>query len=81
MSKNYDYNNGFKWGRRKLFSAFKDEGNVGLHKCDKAAQTCLKYANDKRVTQTKKGVKLTPKLREIYRGIADGILDGYNRLK
>ncbi len=79
MSK-HDYKSGYRWGCRTIQREFREMGDKGLRICDKAAKTCLKYANDMRVKNTSKGVPLTPKLRQYYRGIADGMQDGYGKL-
>ena len=80
MAKNKDYVSGLNWGRRTIMKAYREEGDAGLHRCDKAAQTCRKYATDMSIKKTSKGVVLNSKLRQYYKGIADGFLDGYNKI-
>lgn len=76
----YDYKTGYRWGFRTILREARELGDKGIHACDKAAKTCRKYANDKRVNKTSNGIPLTPKLRQYYRGIADGMQDGYGKL-
>lgn len=79
MVKN-SYKSGFAWGKRTIKKHYREYGNTGIRICDKSAQTCRKYAEDKKIKKTKTGKPLTSSLRNYYRGIADGMLDGYNEL-
>ncbi len=79
MSKQ-DYARGFRWGQRALLKEYREEGDRALYRCDKAAKTCRRYAVDPKLTKTKKGKPLTAKARSFYRGIADGMQDGYGKL-
>lgn len=74
------YDRGFRWGKRTILKEYREDGDRGLHRCDKAAKTCRKYGYDMRITKTKKGVPLTASARQYYRGIADGMQDGYDKL-
>lgn len=80
MSKSVDksYSSGYSVGRKNFCKAVRQDGEIGIAKCDKAANTCLRYANDNKLTVTKKGKPLTPELRSFYKGMADGFLKGYN---
>ncbi len=80
MAKKSNYQSGKLWGIRTIKKAFREDGDVGLHRCDKAAETCRKYATDMKIRKTKTGRPLTKPMRDYYRGIADGFLDGYNDL-
>lgn len=60
------FSSGFSVGRYNFRKAVQQEGDSGIAKCDKAAQTCLRYANDSKLTVTKKGKPLTPELRSWY---------------
>ena len=79
MIKN-SYKHGFAWGKRTINKQFHEYGITGLRICDKSAQTCRHYAENKSIKKTKTGKPLTSSLRNYYRGIADGMLDGYNKL-
>ena len=74
------YSSGYSVGRKNFCKAVRQDGEIGIAKCDKAANTCLRYANDNKLTVTKKGKPLTPELRSFYKGMADGFLKGYNDL-
>ena len=74
------YERGFSWGKRTILKEYREDGDRGLHRCDKAAETCRKYGCDMRIKQTKNGVPLTASVRQYYRGIADGMQDGYGKL-
>ena len=80
MSKDRVYRSGFRWGDNAIKKAFSDNGETGIAICDKAAATCQKYATDMSLKKTAKGKVLTPELRRYYQGIADGMLEGYNRI-
>lgn len=80
MAKQSAYNRGFSWGKRTITKETKEEGEKALYKCDKAAKTCRKYGYDMRIKQTKNGVPLTASARQYYRGIADGMQEGYKKL-
>lgn len=68
----------FNWGRAIAHNNFQEFGELGNAKSDKAYSTCQKYANDKSIKRTHKGVVLTEQLRAKYKAMADGILQGYN---
>lgn len=74
------YERGFAWGKRTIMKEYREGGDRALHACDKAATTCRKYGYNMRVKQTKNGVPLTASARQYYRGIADGMQDGYGKL-
>lgn len=80
MSKRNHYQRGYSWGKRTILNEFEQDGEKALYRCDKAATTCRKYAHDTRITKTKNGKPLTPGSREYYRGIFDGMLDGFRKL-
>lgn len=67
----------FRWGRYIAHSNFEEFGELGNAKSDKAYSTCMKYAYNKKVKTTDKGVVLTNQLRQKYKDMADGILAGY----
>lgn len=75
-----NYEKGKQWGFRTILKSYEEEGEKGIGRCDKAALTCSKYATDKTVKTTKNGKKLTKSMRDYYRGIADGMLEGYNKI-
>ena len=72
----------FKKGKKYGKGIFKDEyytnGEYGARRADKAHDTCYKYGYDKRVKRNKHGKYLTPKRRTYYKGMANGLLWGYN---
>lgn len=78
--KNNDYSRGFNWGRKTIKEKYHEYGDRGIYSCDKAAMTCKKYAEDKKVSKNSKGKQLTKKMRDYYRGISDGMQRGYNDL-
>ena len=75
-----NYRNGFRWGERVISKEYREEGEKAFYRCDKAAKTCRRYASDKQLTKTKSGKLLTDELRSFYRGIADGLQNGYGKL-
>ena len=78
--KKSDYSRGFKWGKKTIKKAYREEGKRGLRKCDKSASTCNKYGSNRKIKRTKKGKYLTEPLRAYYRGISKGMLSGYNEI-
>ena len=83
MARNYkksDYSRGFKWGKKTIKKAYREEGKLGLHRCDKASRTCSKYGKNRRIKRTKKGKYLNEPLRSYYLGISSGMLAGYNEI-
>ena len=68
----------FNWGRAIAHNNFQEFGKLGIAKSDKAFVTCMKYANNNSVKRTNKGVVLTKQLRNKYRDMANGLLQGYN---
>lgn len=79
-NKSKNYRSSHNWGRKTIKENYYLFGEEAIYKCDKATETCKKYATDKRLTKTKNGKKLTSSLREYYSGIADGMQQGYNDL-
>ena len=55
----------FNWGRAIAHNNFQEFGELGNAKSDKAYSTCQKYANDKSIKRTHKGVVLTEQLRAL----------------
>ncbi|MBE6645536.1 MAG: hypothetical protein E7612_09230 [Ruminococcaceae bacterium] len=78
--KNINYQKGRRWGLAIFNSNLKIFGKRGIEKSDAAHTTCRKYANDMKITKTKSGRYLDYKTRMAYRGVADGLLQGYNIL-
>lgn len=75
-----DYSRGTKWGRKTIKKAYREDGKVGLSRCDKSAITCKNYGTNRKIKKNKKGKALTEPFRAYYRGIANGMLLGYNDL-
>ena len=67
MKKNTPYSKGKRWGFAVAKSSLK-VGKAGVHKVDKAMQTCSKNAR----TGTR---KLNQNERSAYRGMADGMYE------
>ena len=83
MKKKYQarhYSNGYKWGKKTIKKAYREEGKRGLHRCDKSARTCARYGSNRKIRKTKKGKWLNEPLRAYYRGISKGMLAGYNEV-
>ena len=78
--KKSDYSRGFKWGKKTIKKAYREEGKRGLRMCDKSALTCKKYGTNRKIKRTKKGKYLNEPLRAYYRGISSGMLAGYNEI-
>lgn len=76
--KNVHYQRGRRWGLAIFNSNVKLFGKRGIEKSDAAHTTCRKYANDTKITKTKSGRHLDYKTRMAYKGVADGLLQGYN---
>ncbi len=76
-----NYEKGKSWGFKTILKSYEEDGNKGIGRCDKASSTCKKYAEDLSIKKTKNGKVLTKPMREYYRGIADGMLAGYNKIK
>ena len=76
---NIHYKRGKRWGLAIFRSNLQLFGKDGVRKSDNAHTTCRKYANDMKIKKTKSGKYLDYKTRMAYRGLADGLFEGYNR--
>ena len=76
---NIHYKRGKRWGLAIFRSNLQLFGKVGIHKSYKSHMTCYKYANDMKIKKTKSGKYLDYKTRMAYRGMADGLFEGYDR--
>ena len=75
---NIHYKKGKRWGLAIFKSNLQIFGKRGIEKSDAAHTTCRKYANDTKITKTKSGRHLDYKTRMAYKGVADGLLQGYD---
>ena len=75
---NIHYKKGKRWGLAIFKSNLQIFGKRGIEKSDSAHTTCRKYANDTKITKTKSGRHLDYKTRMAYKGVADGLLQGYD---
>ena len=68
-NKNDSYSKGKRWGFAVANNSI-SQGKLGVHKADKAMQTCSRYARS--------GMKkLNQAERNAYRGMADGMYDAF----
>lgn len=76
---NNDYERGKRWGHAIFKSNLELYGKDGVHKSDKAHTTCRNYERNKNLTRTRSGKRLDSRTRSAYRGIADGLLEAFEK--
>ncbi len=70
------YLKGKRWGYAVFRESFKDYGELGIAKMDKASRTCSKYLKDSK----RNGKALTKEDKNFYKGAIDGMQEFYNKL-
>ena len=79
---NSDYERGKRWGWwifRKNLQTYGSRDGVKIS--DSAFTTSQRYQRDSRLKKIKDGRTLTASLREMYRGIADGLFEAHERFE